>query len=261
MLIDSHCHLDRLNYETLHSDPQQVIDKASAQDVQYMLVVSISLNEYHIMREKLAHLSKLAFSCGVHPLHVHESELEPNLLRQLASEDGVIAIGETGLDYHYNPATKDIQQQSFIEHLKVSSELKKPVIIHTREARDDTLRLIQDFGDASVGGVLHCFTEDYAMAMAAIEMGYYISASGIISFKSAKSVQEAFAKLPLDRLLVETDSPYLAPTPYRGGENQPAYTRRIAEVLAQIRQISYEAVAEATTENFQRLFGQIDGLK
>ncbi|CAG9001353.1 MAG: putative metal-dependent hydrolase YcfH [Candidatus Celerinatantimonas neptuna] len=257
MLIDSHCHLDRLNYSELHKDPQEVLKKAEVADVGHILSVSISLDGYEDMRRKLSGLECISFSCGVHPLHAHESEIDSQRLGKLACDDGVVAIGETGLDYHYSPETKEIQQASFIEHLKVSRLLKKPVIIHTREARNDTLQLLRAHCDQNVGGVLHCFSEDYDMAMQAIEMGFYISASGIISFKSAKSLQQTFAKLPLDRLLVETDSPYLAPAPYRGQENQPAYTRRVAECLAQLHKISLVKLADATTENFQRLFGAI----
>lgn len=258
MLIDSHCHLDRLNYETLHKDPKQVIDHAASQDVNYMLVVSISLDEYQNMRRALDEYPNLAFSCGVHPLHAHETPIEPERLRKLAGQPRVVALGETGLDYFYSPQTKEQQTQSFIEHLKASRELKKPVIIHTRDAKDETLELIKKYGDPDVGGVLHCFTEDYDMAMQAIDMGYFVSASGIITFKSAKKVQQMFAKLPLERLLVETDSPYLAPVPFRGSENQPAYTRQVAEHLAELKGISYEQVAKATTANFQTLFGSIE---
>lgn len=257
MLIDSHCHLDRLNYSELHRDPQDVLEKAFKADVCHMLCVSISLDGYEDMRQKLANKACVSFSCGVHPLHAHESQIDSQRLKELASEEGVVAIGETGLDYHYSPETREIQQQSFIEHLKVSRLLKKPVIIHTREARDDTLQLLHDYCDHHVAGVLHCFSEDYEMAMEAIEMGFYISASGIISFKSAKSLHETFRRLPLDRLLVETDSPYLAPAPYRGQENQPAFTRRVAECLAELRGISLDEIAKATTENFQRLFGSL----
>lgn len=258
MLIDSHCHLDRLNYETLHQDPKQVIDYAASQDVNYMLVVSISLDEYKNMRESLDKYPNLVFSCGVHPLHAHESQIEPERLRMLSTQPRVVALGETGLDYFYSPETQKQQTQSFIEHLKAGQELKKPVIIHTRDAKEDTLELIKKYGDPDVGGVLHCFTEDYDMAMQAIDMGYFVSASGIITFKSAKKVQQMFAKLPLERILVETDSPYLAPVPYRGHENQPAYTRQIAEHLAFLKGVSYEQIAQATTENFQVLFGSIE---
>ncbi|CAG9296734.1 TatD DNase family protein [Celerinatantimonas diazotrophica] len=258
MLIDSHCHLDRLNYESLHRDPKQVIEQAVQQDVHYMLVVSISLDEYQNMRQSLNDYSNLFFSCGVHPLHVHESKIEVERLRRLGAQERVVALGETGLDYFYSPETREQQIESFIEHLKVSRELEKPVIIHTRDAKKETLELINKYGNPDIGGVLHCFTEDYEMAMQAIDMGYYISASGIITFKSAKKVQQTFAKLPLERLLVETDSPYLAPVPFRGKENQPAYTRQVAEQLAILKGVSYEDIAKVTTENFQKLFGKIE---
>ncbi|MFM2481135.1 TatD family hydrolase [Celerinatantimonas sp. YJH-8] len=254
MLIDSHCHLDRLNYESLHDNPQQVVELAKARGVGHMLCVSISLDEYQTMRTKLSGIQNISFSCGVHPLHAHETSIEPDRLKKLALESGVIAIGETGLDYFYSPETHAIQRQSFIEHLKICREIQKPIIIHTRDAKEETLACIQEYIDPQIGGILHCFTEDYDMAMTAIECGFYISASGIISFKSAEAVRETFRKLPLERLLVETDSPYLAPAPYRGEENQPAYVHRVAECLAEIRGMTLEGITEATTQNFKTLF-------
>lgn len=254
MLVDSHCHLDRLNYESLHQNPQEVVDKAKARGVDHLLCVSVSLNDYELMRDKLQGIDHLSFSCGVHPLDAQDHVMDSKRLQQLSSDPSVVAIGETGLDYFYSPESKAQQMEYFTEHLKVAKELNKPVIIHTCDAREDTLALLHEYANPEVGGVLHCFTEDYEMAMEAIELGFYISASGIISFNSAKAVRETFSRLPLERLLVETDSPYLAPAPYRGEENQPAYVRRVAECLAEIRGISIEALGEVTTANFQKLF-------
>lgn len=254
MLVDSHCHLDRLSYPDNHGSVAEALEKAKARGVTHCLSVSISLAGFEQMKTLLEPHQNVSLTCGVHPLHAHEQPIEPARLRALAEDERVVAIGETGLDYYYSQETVEVQQASFIEHIAVAKALAKPLIVHTRDAREDTLGLLKTHGAAEVGGVLHCFTESYEMAAEAIEMGFYISASGIISFNSAKKLREVFKKLPLDRILVETDSPYLAPVPYRGEENQPAYTRQVAQCLAELRDQPFEAIAEATTENFFRLF-------
>jgi TatD DNase family protein len=243
-----------LSYPERHQNPSDALAKAADRGVSHCLSVATSLDGFEAMNAQLGAHENVSFSCGVHPLHVHEQPLDKARLQALALNDKVVAIGETGLDYFYNKETVAMQQRSLIEHIEVAREVGKPLIIHTRDAREDTLALLKTHGAAGVGGVLHCFTESYEMAEQAMEMGFYISASGIISFNSAKSLKEIFAKLPLERLLVETDSPYLAPVPYRGEENQPAYTRQVAQVLAEIRGESLETIAQATTDNFFRLF-------
>ncbi|CAK9884695.1 MAG: putative metal-dependent hydrolase YcfH [Candidatus Erwinia impunctatus] len=252
-LVDSHCHLDSLNYETLHNDVTQVIENAARRDVKFMLAVATSLAEYKTLRETIGQRPEVVFSCGVHPIG-QEEPFDTSEFRSLAAQPGVVALGETGLDYYYEQDSKNLQQQSFREHLRVGREQQKPVIVHTRAAREDTLMILREEKVEECGAVLHCFTEDRDTAKRLLDMGIYISFSGIVTFKNAETIREAARYVPLDRLLVETDSPYLAPVPYRGKENQPAYTREVAEYLAVLKGVSVEALAEATTDNFCRLF-------
>lgn len=253
MLVDSHCHLDKLNYGDTFDSTEQVIAAAHKAGVSHMLCVNVTLSEFAGMKQMMTPFPEVALSCGVHPLHMDEP-FELSELLSLADDKQVVAIGETGLDYFYDKESIDLQKASFVHHIAAAKKLNKPLIIHTRDARQDTISLLDEHGASEVGGVLHCFTEDLAMAQAAMEMGFFISASGIISFHSATKLREVFAQLPLNRILVETDSPWLAPAPHRGEENQPAYTRRVAEVLAEIKGVSVEEVAKVTTENYFRLF-------
>ena len=190
----------------------------------------------------------------MHPLDFEEEPYDAARLLRLAQDPKVIAIGEIGLDYYYSAENKASQQAVFASQIDVANQLNKPVIIHTRQAREDTIRLLRDNQAEKCGGVLHCFTENYEMAKQALDLGFYISISGIITFKNAEDLREVVRKLPLDRLLVETDSPYLAPVPYRGKQNQPAYTREVCEYVAALKGVSPEEMAQITTQNFERLF-------
>ena len=172
----------------------------------------------------------------------------------MAKSENIVAIGETGLDYFYSADTKDVQLTSFVDHIKVANELNKPLIVHTRDARHDTISLLKEHKAPHTRGVLHCFTEDWEMAQAAIELGFYVSISGIVTFKSAQALQEVVKKIPLESLLIETDSPWLAPVPYRGKQNQPGYVREVGEFIAQLKGISVDELAKATTHNFYTLF-------
>jgi TatD DNase family protein len=212
------------------------------------------VKEFPDMMEAIEGLDNVSASCGVHPLHQEDACSYEELLA-MASRDDVIAIGETGLDYFYSADTKAVQLSSFIDHIKVANKLNKPLIIHTRDAREDTLNLLTQHKAATTKGVLHCFTESWEMAEAAIAMGFYISISGIVTFHSAKELQEVVKKIPLDKLMIETDSPWLAPVPYRGKANQPGYVREVGEFIAKLRGISVEDLAKATTDNFYTLFG------
>ncbi|WP_168402851.1 metal-dependent hydrolase [Erwinia amylovora] len=252
-LVDSHCHLDGLNYETLHRDVSDVLAKAAARDVKFMLAVATTLPGYKAMVELIGERPNVAYSCGVHPLNQEEG-YDFSELRQLAADPRVVAMGETGLDYFYQKATMARQQASFREHIRIGRELNKPVIVHTREARDDTLAILREEQAESCSGVLHCFTEDRQTAEKLLDMGFYISFSGIATFRNAEQIREAARYVPLDRMLVETDSPYLAPVPHRGKENQPAYTRDVAEYMAVVKGVTIAQMAQATTENFSRLF-------
>ncbi|WP_034944144.1 metal-dependent hydrolase [Erwinia oleae] len=252
-LVDSHCHLDGLDYETQHKDVADVLAKAAARDVKFMLAVATTLPGYRAMTQLLADYDNVAWSCGVHPLN-QDAPYDFAELRQLAADDRVVALGETGLDYHYQPETKAQQQASFREHIRTGRALNKPVIVHTREAREDTLAILKEEQVEGCGGVLHCFTEDRATAEKLLDYGMYISFSGIVTFRNAETIRDAARYVPLDRILIETDSPYLAPVPNRGKPNQPAWTRDVAEYMAVLKGVSVEELAQTTTRNFSQLF-------
>ncbi|OUR61334.1 metal-dependent hydrolase [Colwellia sp. 39_35_sub15_T18] len=253
MFIDSHCHLDRLNLSLYDNQLANVVQAAKAEKVDKLLCVSVTLEDFPAMLEKTKDFDNVLVSCGTHPLN-QDDEVSEQQLYALADQKRVIAIGETGLDYHYAPETKALQLDSFKKHIKVAKALKKPLIIHTREAQQDTLDILIAEGAAEVGGILHCFTESWDMAKKALELGFYISFSGIVTFKSASALREVAKLVPDDRILIETDAPYLAPVPHRGKENQPAYVVEVAKHLASIRGQSVETIAKLTTDNFNRLF-------
>lgn len=253
LLVDSHCHLDGLDYQTLHLDVADVVGKARARDVKLMLAVCTTLQGFHAMTAMIDHRDDVLFSCGIHPLNLDEP-YDFAELRHLAAGESVVALGETGLDYYYQQDNKAQQQAVFCEHIRVGRALNKPVIVHTRSAHEDTMAILREERASDCGGVLHCFTEDQATAKALLDMGFYISFSGIVTFRNAEAIREAARYVPLDRLLLETDSPYQAPVPYRGKENQPAYVRDVAEYMATLKGVSLTHLAAATTDNFGRLF-------
>ncbi|MGC6386503.1 metal-dependent hydrolase [Ewingella sp. S1.OA.A_B6] len=254
-LVDSHCHLDSLDFNELHSGVDAVVEKARERDVKFMLAVATTLPGYTAMTQLIGDRPDVAFSCGVHPLNIEEG-YDFEELRRLATDLKVVAMGETGLDYFYQKEDHQLklQQDSFRHHIHVGRELNKPVIVHTRDACQDTLDILRDEQAGECGGVLHCFTEDVSTAEFLLDLGFYISFSGIVTFRNAEQLREVARYVPLDRLLIETDSPYLAPVPHRGKENQPAYVRDIAEYMAVLKGVSLEQLAEATTANFSRLF-------
>ena len=258
MLIDSHCHLDRLDLAPYEGDLTRVIAEAKDRGVSEMLCVGIDMtNAKEVMRIAQAN-SGVHAAVGIHPMDVKVDELPTAedfaQLKEWAGNECVIAVGETGLDYYYTAESAEAQQQSFKEHLSISSQVGKPVIVHTRDAREDTLNLIRECGDESIGGVLHCFTESWEMAESALDLNYYISFSGIITFKNASELREVVKRVPVERILVETDSPYLAPVPHRGKKNVPQYVVEVAQCVAELKGISFEEVAEVTTDNFRQLF-------
>ena len=255
VLIDSHCHLDRLNTDKATLAEQ--LDAARSRGVQAFLCVGIALESLQSMLDIVAPYDDVYASAGMHPLELDGEEAEVvdrDLLVRWASDDRIVAVGETGLDYHYQAETANQQRESFALHLQVACEVDKPVIVHSRAARDDTIELLACYTPARTG-VMHCFTEDWAMASKALDLGFYISFSGIVTFKNAGDLRDVAKKVPADRLLVETDAPYLAPVPYRGKPNQPAYVREVAECIAALRDIPLPQLAEQTSANFQRLFG------
>lgn len=253
-IIDSHCHLDSLDYENRHKNVDEVIQNAKARGVHHFLSVCTIIGRFEAMKNLTAHRNDVSLSCGVHPLNVEDEPFDYDKLFQFAQDPKVVAIGETGLDYHYTPETKTLQQSLFVQQIEIANKLNKPLIIHTRSAREDTMNMLEQNGAEKCGGVLHCFTEDWTMAKRALEIGFYISISGIITFRNAEELRDVVRKIPLDRLLIETDSPYLAPIPYRGKPNQPAYVRETCEYVATLKGVSTEELARITTENVQKLF-------
>ncbi|WP_448213000.1 TatD family hydrolase [Colwellia sp. MEBiC06753] len=253
MFIDSHCHLDRLDLSEFDNSIANVVNAAKAANVSKMLCVSVTLEEFPSMVEKTSHFENVYLSCGVHPLN-QEHVTAIDQLAELSKHERVIAVGETGLDYFYAPETKALQQDAFVKHIQVAREVNKPLIIHTRDARKDTIDSLIAEKAEQVGGILHCFTESWEMAKQAIDLGFYISFSGIVTFKNAHELREVAKKVPADRFLIETDSPYLAPVPHRGKQNQPAYVVEVAKHLASIRGTSVEQIAEQSSNNFNRLF-------
>lgn len=254
MFIDSHCHLDRIDLSPYQNDFSQFMEEAREQRIEKMLCISIDMEAYPAMAEQVADYSEIFLSVGVHP-NVHDGQ-EPTAeqLLVLAENEKVIAIGETGLDYFRSTGDLTWQHQRFKTHIEVAKTTKKPLIIHTREARQDALEVLEEHGADEVGGVIHCFAEDWDFAQRALELGFYISFSGIVTFKNARQIQDVAKKVPADSFLIETDSPYLAPVPFRGKPNYPTYVRHVAECLADLRETSVEEIAAQSTANFHNLF-------
>lgn len=258
MFVDSHCHLDRLKLDKYETGLDGAIDAATEAGVSEMLCVAIDLENIDKVLATADNYRNVYASVGVHPgTDVGE---EPTLERllALAEHPKVIAIGETGLDYYYSEDRKLEQQARFAVHLNASKRCNKPVIVHTRDAREDTLDIIGREGDINIGGVLHCFTESWDMAKKALDLNYYISFSGIVTFKNAEELRSVVKNVPLDRILIETDSPYLAPIPYRGKPNEPKYVPEVARCIAELKGVSIEEIADITTRNYRTLFNRND---
>jgi len=255
MLVDSHCHLDRLDLNPFAGELSAALAAAAAQGVGHFLCVAIDLDSWPALLRQVEPFPNVALSVGVHPSATTADPPAIDRLLALADHPRVVAIGETGLDYHYGKDSKARQQEWFRAHITAARALGKPLIIHTREASADTLRILTEENAADVGGVIHCFTEDWTVAKQAMALNFYISLSGIVTFRGARQLQEVARRLPAERLLVETDSPYLAPVPYRGQSNQPAWVRLVAEYIAELRGERLEHVAAVTTANYFRLFG------
>nr|WP_242695123.1 TatD family hydrolase [Shewanella sp. 4t3-1-2LB] len=253
VLVDSHCHLDRLKAAPDQDSLAQIIAGAKMRGVDWFLCVNVRQQDFISMRDRMAAYPQVFLSAGVHPLDV-EAGLSIEQLRQHALDPRVVAIGETGLDYFYAPESKAAQLQCFEQQVAVATEVGKPLIIHTRDAQDDTLAVLRNGHAEKCGGVLHCFTESLEMAQAAMALGFYISVSGIVTFRNADALRSVIKQIPKERLLVETDSPYLAPVPHRGKENQPAYVRDVAQFVADLRGEPLSELAAYTTDNFFRLF-------
>jgi len=255
MYIDSHCHLD---FPELSSRLDEVLARMRDNDVGRALCISVSLPEFPKVLAIAESDDRLHASVGVHP--DQEDTVEPDVdgLVSLADHPKVVAIGETGLDYYRTQGDPQQlcgwQRERFRVHIRAARRCGKPLIVHTRAAAADTLAIMREEGAEGPGGVMHCFTETWEVARAALDLGFYISLSGIVTFRNAQALQDVACRVPLDRLLIETDSPYLAPVPHRGKSNEPAFVRHVAEKVAELRGISAAAVAEATTDNFLKLF-------
>ncbi|PCH85885.1 MAG: TatD family deoxyribonuclease [Piscirickettsiaceae bacterium] len=256
MFIDSHCHLDRVDLSPYSNDLSTYIEATKTDQLEHMLCVSINWEDYPAMRDLVASQDSVSISVGVHPNEVDGHDPTVGELVEVAIRDGAIAIGETGLDYFRLDDGEGVerQQQRFINHIAAGKQTNKPIIVHTRNAKEDTLRIIKEENAGDAGGVLHCFTEDWDMAKIALDHNFYISLSGIVTFKNAHQIHEVAKKIPVDRLLIETDSPYLAPVPMRGKPNYPNYVKYVAERVAELRGVSVNDIADITKKNYQQLF-------
>jgi TatD DNase family protein len=252
MLIDSHCHLD---FPELRADLPGVLQRMQANGVTHALTISTTLETFPAVYEVARSQPNLWCTVGVHPDERRDGrEVGLEELIRMADDPKVVAIGETGLDYFRVEGDTEWQRERFRTHIRAARRTGKPLVIHTRAAAADTLRIMAEEGAAEVGGVMHCFTESWEVAEGAMALGFHISFSGIVTFKNAKDLKEVAKRVPLERMLVETDSPYLAPVPHRGQSNQPAFVRHVAEEIAHLRGIALDEVARATSENFFRVF-------
>ena len=251
MLVDSHCHL---NFPELAAQLPTIRQAMLDNEVGHALCISVTLPDFPQVLALAEHYPNFYASVGVHP--DYEDITEPTLegLVMLANHPKIIAIGETGLDYFRLKGDLEWQRERFRTHIRAAIASNKPLVIHTRNAAEDTIRIMREENAQLVGGVMHCFTESLEVALQAIELGFYISFSGIVTFKNATTIKEVAKHVPLNKMLIETDSPYLAPVPYRGKTNQPSYVKHVAEEIARLRGISFDEVATATTENFFNLF-------
>ncbi len=253
MLIDSHCHLDSDQFD---ADREAVIERALAAGIQHMVAIGTG-NGPPDLEAGIRLADRYEAFYATVAVHPHDaSKATPETFKHLASLSAhpkVVAIGEIGLDYHYDFSPRETQRSVFIEQMKIAADAKKPIVIHTREAWDDTISVIRDHWDVKRGGIMHCFSGNPEQAQQALDLGFYLSFGGIVTFPKALDIQESARIAPIDRILIETDAPYLAPVPKRGKRNEPAYMVETARKLAALRGVSETEIAEATTANFRRL--------
>jgi TatD DNase family protein len=251
MFIDSHCHID---FDDFSEGVEPLLERMSEAQVTHALCVSVTLPNYPRVKALAEQHANLYASCGVHPDYLETEEPTVERLVGEAQNPNIVAIGETGLDYFRIKGDLEWQRERFRIHIRAAKQCGKPLIVHTRAAREDTIRILKEEGAEAVGGVLHCFTEDWATAKAGLDLGFMVSFSGIVTFKSAKDLQEVAKLVPNDRLLIETDAPYLAPVPLRGRRNEPSFVPHVAQCLSALRNQSIQLVAQHTSSNFHRLF-------
>jgi TatD DNase family protein len=254
VFFDSHCHLD---FPDFAGRIDELLARMRAADVGGAMCISVTLPEFpQVLALAEAHPTLWA-SVGVHPDYLDTVEPDVDTLVRLAAHPRILAIGETGLDYYRLTGDLEWQRERFRTHIRAARRTGKPLVIHTRAAAEDTIRIMREEGADAVGGVMHCFTEDWSTAEAAIDLGFCISFSGIVTFKNAQSLRDVAVRVPEDRLLIETDAPYLAPVPHRGKTNEPAFVRHVGERLAEIRGVSADRIGDVTTENFRRVFNKM----
>ena len=251
MLVDSHCHLD---FPDLANRMPDVLQRMQENQVSLAVCIGVNLEDFPKVISLAEQHPQLYATVGVHPEYTDVEEPDEDRLLALADHPKVIAIGETGLDYYWQKDQPEWQRDRFRTHIRAAKRCGKPLVVHTRDSAADTLRVLKEEGADAVGGVMHCFTENWDIARLALDLGFYLSFSGIVTFKNATIVKDVAQKCPIDRLLVETDSPYLAPAPYRGKPNEPAYVRYVADEIAKLRSISIDEVHQTTTDNFFSLF-------
>ncbi|MDF1629567.1 MAG: TatD family hydrolase [Alcanivoracaceae bacterium] len=255
-LVDSHCHLDRIDLKDYPQGLPQLLEATAAAGVSHLLCIGVDLESFPAVRELAERYSHVHCTVGVHPLYRQSRPAQQAELVELAQHPRVVAIGETGLDYFYAKDDTRWQRESFAEHIAAARETGLPLVIHTRDAREDTIAMLRDLGDGKVRGVLHCFTEDLAMAEQAMELGFYISISGIVTFANAEPLRDVVRALPLERLLIETDAPWLAPVPHRGKQNEPRYVADVARFVADLKQLPATELVAITRDNFFSLFNK-----
>jgi len=253
MFFDSHCHLDRIDLAEFNNDIDHLLKLTREQQVSEMVCICVNMESFDEMYQKIEDKEGVYATVGIHPDYDDARETSVDELVALSIKDKIVGIGETGLDYFHTNGP-EWQRERFRTHIDAATETGKPLIIHTRQAKQDTINILKEHHADKVGGVMHCFTEDWEMAKQAIDLGFYISISGIVTFKQAENVREMAAKIPDDRLLIETDSPWLAPVPFRGKTNFPGHVRLVAEKLAEIRGTDIETIAALTTQNARALF-------
>lgn len=254
MLVDSHCHIPVICQEPDAPTADEIVARAEESGVSHMLCVGVDLPSFPGVRAVVDAHPNVFGSVGVHPNTETDACPSAETLLELADHPGIVAIGETGLDYYYDDVPLELQHTRLKTHVAVAREAGKPLIIHCRDAGDDLIEVLRSTGASAVGGVMHCFVDTWEVASAAMDLGFYISFSGIVTFKSAESVRDVARQVPLERLLVETDAPWLAPVPYRGKRNQPAYVRHVAEQIAELKDTSFDEIAAVTSRNFFELF-------
>ncbi|CAL4322669.1 TatD family hydrolase [Buchnera aphidicola] len=253
-LIDSHCHLHNLKFRNIKHGIKDTIEKAQKNNVKMILVVSTSIKDYFFSKKHIGEQPNILYSCGIHPNNIKNSKNNIKKLENIVINEKIIAIGETGLDYFYHKNNHFEQKLLFRQHIKIAKKFKKPLIIHCRKAIHDIFEILEEENSQPCKGVLHSFTENYNSAKKLIDLGFYISFSGIITFKNSFLLREIAKIIPIEKILIETDSPYLSPEPYRGKENQPAYLYEIAKLLAKLKNIDIETFSKQIKKNFFKLF-------